>query len=318
MSFRSSAAYAKAMAENRPSIALVTGGRSGIGLALARKIASFPFIEKVLAVSRSITDNDAAAISPKVQALPVDVGTEEGRQAVVKHVAKLCNKDGQEIKSASERKMQLRFLVHSAGTINPIKDVLKVTPEELRHAMNVNCEAPFLLTTSLYPFMTPLDSSGVARRVLHVSSGAAHGAPPAGWGVYGITKAAFFQSYRALEKEFRETFGGKVVVGSFRPGVVDTSMQGVIRGAPVEAMPTVKKFQDMKEQAGVLGVGDLKRPRPPPQGALDNPENVAFFGEYLLLGTTDEEFANKDDPLEYDIRDKKLFPKWIDPEYLEE
>jgi NAD(P)-dependent dehydrogenase (short-subunit alcohol dehydrogenase family) len=315
MSFRTSTAYAKAMGENGPSIALVTGGRSGIGSSLARRVASFPFIDKVLAVSRSISENDVADISPKVQPLAADIGTQEGRRKVVEQVAKLCNEGGKI--DSTERKMQLRFLVHSAGTINPIKNVLEVTSDELRDAMNVNCEAPFLLTTSLYPFMTPLDSPGVAGRILHVSSGAAHGAPPAGWGVYGISKAAFFQSYKVLEKEFRETFGGKVVVGSFRPGVVDTSMQGLIRGSSADDMPMVKKFQDLKEKANAAGTGDSVRPRPPPQGALDTPANVAFFGEFLLLGTTDEEFANKDASPEYDIRDKELFSKWIAPEDLE-
>ena len=68
MSFLTSAAYAAAMAENRPAVALVTGGKSGIGKALALKIASFPFIDQVLAVSRSIKDSDVAE-SPKITAL---------------------------------------------------------------------------------------------------------------------------------------------------------------------------------------------------------------------------------------------------------
>ena len=56
---------------------------------------------------------------------------------------------------------------------------------------------------------------------------------------------------------------------------------------------------------------DNNNPRPPPSGALDTPDNVANFAEYLLLGTTDEEFANKDDPNEHDIRDTKHHPLWI-------
>lgn len=89
---------------------------------------------------------------------------------------------------------RLRFLIHSAGTIDPIKPALDVKPEEFRHSMLINCEAPFFLTTSLYPFMER-HGSEMAGRILHVSSGAAHGAPPAGWSVYGITKAAFFNRF---------------------------------------------------------------------------------------------------------------------------
>ena len=301
MSFRTGTAYAKALAEKRPSIALVTGGRSGIGLAVAGKLASLPFIDQVLAVSRSIQDSDVKNVSPKIQALQADVGTEEGRQKIVDQVSKICGED---------KEKQLRFLVHSAGTIDPIKNILEVKPNELRHAMSVNVESPFFLTTALYPFMAAREG-GVAGRVLHVSSGAAHGAPPAGWGCYGITKAAFFQSYKVLEREFRETLGGKVVVGSFKPGVVDTSMQGTIREAPKNAMPIVDNFKKMKEKVAATSSGPDKA-RPPPAGALDSPENVAFFAEYLLLGTTDEEFGNKDDSNEYDIRNKELYPKWIE------
>jgi benzil reductase ((S)-benzoin forming) len=215
-----------------------------------------------------------------------------------------------------DEKKQLRFLIHNAGTIDPIKNILDVKPDELRHAMNVNVESPFFLTTALYPFMTPLEGEkGVPGRILHVSSGAAHGAPPSGWGCYGITKAAFFQSYRILEKEFRETLGGKVIVGSFRPGVVDTPMQGAIRDSPVEAMPLVEKYKEMKDRASASG-SDVAKARSPPAGALDSPDNVAWFVEFLLLGTSDEEFANKDDPSEYDIRNKELFSRWVDPENL--
>lgn len=300
MSFLASAAYAAAITPARPGIAVVTGGKVGIGRALAEKIASFPFIDEVLAVSRSITDQDVVA-SPKITALAADVGTSEGRKLITSTVERLCNSN----------EKQLRFLVHGAGIIDPIKSVLEVTPEELRHAMNTNCEAPFFLTTALYPFMCDDTTAG---RVLHVSSGAAHGAPPVGWGAYGITKAAFFQSFRVLEREFRDA-GGKVVVGSFKPGVVDTTMQGTIRSSSDKNMPAVQMFKTMKEKVAA-GDDNPSKARPPPKGSLDTPENVGHFGEFLLVGTTDEEFANKDDPSEWDIRNPDFFKSWILEENL--
>jgi NAD(P)-dependent dehydrogenase (short-subunit alcohol dehydrogenase family) len=146
-----------------------------------------------------------------------------------------------------------------------------------------------------------------------VSSGAAHGPPPIGWAVYGITKAAFFQSFKALDSEFVH-LGGTVRVGSFKPGVVDTAMQGVIRNTPKECMPLVDKFRNLKEKTSAE---EIQAARPPPGGALDSPENVAFFAEWLLLGTTDDEFANVGHSHEHDARDKVLFSKWIEPEKLQ-
>ncbi|KAL7574468.1 hypothetical protein ACA910_015836 [Epithemia clementina (nom. ined.)] len=330
MSFRNSAAYAVTTADTtRPGIALVTGGRSGIGLAIAQKIASFAFIEQVLCVSRSITPDHVQAF-PKLIALAADVTTPQGRAAIVHRVQELCG-DGSGGK-------QLRFLIQAAGSIDPIKPVLQVEPEELRRAMVINCEAPLFLTTALYPYMKPLHNDSdngdnnnnnrndticaVAGRVLHVSSGAAHGAPPVGWSCYGISKAAFFQSFKALEREFRH-LGGHVVVGSFKPGVVDTNMQGMIRDANPESMPMVQTFRNLKANAkeslsspALGGDSAPKTARPPPKGALDTPDNVAFFAEYLLLGTTDEEFANANDDNEHSIQDASKFELWIDPSNL--
>jgi len=306
MTFRSSPAFAVAMADTRPALAVVTGGKSGIGRALAIKIASFPFIDQVLAVSRYIKQEDVEGCA-KVTPLAADVSTEQGRTAIATEVERICG-------PRHQRTKQLRFLVHSAGIIEPVTPVLDVLPQDLRQAMNVNCEAPFFLTTALYDYMTPLDARGVAGRVLHVSTGAAHGAPPVGWSVYGITKAAFFQSFRVLEREYRE-LGGSVVVGSFKPGVVDTTMQGTIRSAPKESMPTVDVFKGMKERVALPS--ELHKARPPPRGTLDTPENVAHFAEFLLVGCDDETFANRDNPSEWDIRLPENFPLWIPEENLQ-
>jgi benzil reductase ((S)-benzoin forming) len=284
----------------RPAIALVTGGRSGIGRAIANKIATIPFIDNVLIVSRSVRESELEN-NPKFIAVAADVGTAEGRQIVVEKVKSLTGDSGR----------QLRFLVHSAGTIDPICPARSITPEDMRNALNVNLEGPFFLSTALYPFLEAHDDMAAAGRILHVSSGAAHGAPPVGWGVYGITKAAFYQSFKVLSREF-ENLGGKVVVGSFKPGVVDTSMQSVIRESPAESMPIVDNFKAMKDKTLTQTSEDAPfEARPPPNGALDSPDNVAFFAEWLLLGTSDEEFSNSNASNEYDIRDATLYPKWI-------
>ena len=103
-------------------------------------------------------------------------------------------------------------------------------------------------------------------------------------------------------------------MGSFKPGVVDTSMQGTIRTSDESVMPIVKNFKKMKDNASTTTA--TSGARPPPAGALDTPENVAYFAEYLLLGTTDEEYANANDSSEWDIRNKEFYPRWIPKENL--
>ncbi len=133
--------------------------------------------------------------------------------------------------------------------------------------------------------------------------------------MYGITKAAFYQSFKVLDREFSH-LGGKVRVGTFKPGVVDTAMQGTIRLAPKESFPMSDNFHKMKERVVETAAGDVVKAKPPPTGALDSPDNVAFFVEWLLLGTSDDEFSSRNDIDEYDIRNPTLFPKWIPEENL--
>lgn len=126
----------------------MTGARSGLGKAIATKIATFPWIDTVLAVSRRITAADVTALSPKIRPVAADVATVEGRAKIRDAVDQLCcgssntttttNDDDNgatSTKSAHRRQRQLRYLVHNAGIIDPLKSILDVTPNELRRAL---------------------------------------------------------------------------------------------------------------------------------------------------------------------------------------
>jgi hypothetical protein len=65
--------------------------------------------------------------------------------------------------TSAPAKKQLWFLVHLAGIIEPATPVLDVLPKDLRQAMNVNCEAPYVLTTAMYDYMNPPPLLDVSR-----------------------------------------------------------------------------------------------------------------------------------------------------------
>lgn len=89
--------------------------------------------------------------------------------------------------------------------------------------------------------------------------------------------------YRCLSTELSQH---DVLVGSVRPGVVDTPMQDEVRGfdGPSEHFPMASKFHTLHES-----------------GKLEQPDNVAAFFHWLLSGVGDEEFCAE----EWDIRNSK-------------
>jgi len=139
-------------------------------------------------------------------------------------------------------------------------------------------------------------------RVLHIGSGAA-GKAVGGWTAYCASKAAFLSVYRCLSQELRPE---GVHVGSVRPGIVDTPMQGAIRSADEDAMPDVDFFRSLhKAVKGGSGGGD--KPRAPPSDSLDSAENVGAFLRFLLLEAGEDEFSAE----EWDIRDDSHHGRWV-------
>ncbi|ROR29544.1 SDR family NAD(P)-dependent oxidoreductase [Inmirania thermothiophila] len=197
------------------AVAVVTGGGSGIGRALVRRLAAAGI--PVLAVGRrqGPLEETAAADPGRIRPVAADVGTPEGRAAVAEAVG------------ASP----VRFLVHNAAVLEPVAPLAQVGLAAWRAHMAVNVEGPLFLTQAL------LGRLG-GGRVLHVSSGAAH-RPVPGWGAYCTAKAALHMIWQVLREELA---AAGVAVGSVRPGVVDTPMQAEIRRQPRARFPVVDHF----------------------------------------------------------------------------
>ncbi|HHJ52201.1 MAG TPA: SDR family NAD(P)-dependent oxidoreductase [Caldithrix abyssi] len=237
--------------------ALITGGGSGIGRALAHVLAG-QFDMTVFIVGRRMAKlRETAQPFPKlIHPIAADVASDAGRAAIETGLGQT----------------RLRFLVHNAGVLEPVKPLLAVTLEEWRAHMAVNVEGPLFLTRLLLPRLQK------GARILHISSGAAHHAY-AGWGAYCTSKAALHMIYRVLKEELAAS---GILIGSVRPGVVDTPMQDRVRQAAPEVFPALSKFLRLKEE-----------------GKLISPQTSAQFIARLLTAVPDDRFGQQ----EWDIRE---------------
>ncbi|MCG5537523.1 SDR family oxidoreductase [Halorhodospira sp. 9622] len=244
-------------------LVLVTGGGSGLGRALVRGLARDG--AQVLTVGRRAEPlGETASVAPeRIRTLSADIANPEDRARIVD----------------AAQGWRVRAVVHNAGLLDPVGPLREVDLEAWRQAMAVNVEAPVFLTQGLLPRMER------GSRILHISSGAAH-KPSMGWGAYCTSKAALFMIYQVYRDEL---WRDGILVGSVRPGVVDTPMQDHIRTQTPERFPAVDRFIKLKQN-----------------GQLHTPEDAADFVQWTLLETGDKQFIEQ----EWNISDEDHAQRW--------
>ena len=183
---------------------LITGGASGIGLALAKRFLARG--NTVIASGRRADVLAAAAKAvPGLQTIRADVSTEAGRAALTEE--------------ATHRFPALNVLVNNAGIQNRPAPLTQPQDWSAHKAeIATNLEAPVHLSMLLIPKLMKASSA----TIINVTSGLAF--VPIGFlPTYCLTKAALHSFSQTLRQQLRETAIGVIEIA---PPAVDTDLGG--------------------------------------------------------------------------------------------
>jgi len=201
-------------------LVFITGASSGIGLALAKAVASDG--ARIIDISRrgSDTSQHVAADLADPVAWP--------------RVAELFERE------LSSTRGGRAALFHCAGTLHPMGFAGEVDPEAYARNVLLNSAAPQVLGDA---FLRSLHGAAASGHLVMISSGAASNVYE-GWTSYGAGKAAVDQWVRTAGAE-QARRGGRCVVLAVAPGVVATAMQEQIRTMSERDFPEIAKFVEL-------------------------------------------------------------------------
>lgn len=188
----------------------ITGGTSGLGLALLREWrqrgAEVAFVargaERVAQVAREV---------PGSHGIVGDVARKDHIHRIALQIA--------------GRLGGLDVLINNASSLGPVPlaPLADTECEQLEEALATNVLGPFRLTRALLGALSASAREGRGAAVLNVSSDAALNAYP-GWGAYGASKAALHHLSRIWREELRSS---GVHVLALDPGDMDTPLHAL-------------------------------------------------------------------------------------------
>ena len=187
----------------------VTGGTSGLGLALVRQLAARG--ARVALVARTAEAVQETAWNASAVGVVGDVGKKADIYRIALQIT--GNLGG------------LDVLVNNASSLGPVPlaPLADTECEDLERALAVNLVGPFRLTKALYGALAASAREGRGAVVVNISSDAAVNAYP-GWGAYGASKAAL-RHMTAIWAEEAEPDGVRLL--AIDPGDMDTPLHAL-------------------------------------------------------------------------------------------
>lgn len=212
-------------------VAVVTGGASGIGLAVAKQIAAE-------GGRVALWDLDAGRLK--------DARDDSGAAYV--HAVDVTDASGVgEAHAATVEELgPVDVLVTSAGIIGPMRPVGELSYEDWRRINAVNLDGTFLCCTAVVPAMR---ERGYGRIATVASIAGKEGVP--GGAAYGASKAGVISLTKTLGKELAP-FG--VTVNTITPGPTETAM---VNDVPAEAIEMMKRMVPMGRIAAAREIADV-------------------------------------------------------------
>jgi NAD(P)-dependent dehydrogenase (short-subunit alcohol dehydrogenase family) len=194
------------MARFDGQVAVVTGGATGLGHAIAQRLAQ----EGARVVLFDRDGDEAARVARELapggataEAMAVDITDET---AVARGFAAVAEKHG-----------GLHIAVNSAGIVGPNgRPITEVAATEFDEVIRVNLRGSFLVTKYALP---PMLKAGYGRVLLIASISGKEG--NAGMAAYSTSKAGVIGLAKAVGKEFAES---GVTINALAPAVVRTKM----------------------------------------------------------------------------------------------
>ncbi|MGZ5910788.1 MAG: SDR family NAD(P)-dependent oxidoreductase [Reyranella sp.] len=188
-------------------VALVTGSTSGIGAAVARRLACEGYAVALHGRRSADAGRAMAAELPGASYHQADLGDEAATRdlvaAVVRHHGRLD------------------VLINNAGEAVriPHTDLKGATPAVWRRMLDINLIAPFVLTAEAEPALRKSAESGRPASIVNIGTHA--GARPKGASIpYAVAKAGLHHATRLLAL----ALGPAIRVNCVAPGLVETPM----------------------------------------------------------------------------------------------
>ena len=196
-------------------VAIITGAASGLGLAIARKLAAEGAQVVLLDLNEDALQKAVKEIGERAVSFALDL-TDESQVAGA-------------IEQAGQRFDRIDILVNSAGVTG--KTNLKsheVETKDMRFVFDVNLMASFFTARAVLPWMLKRNYG----RILHIASVAGKEGN-AGMLAYSASKAAVIGMTKVQGKEYAET---GITVNALAPAVIQTPMVDAMPEAQVKYM----------------------------------------------------------------------------------